>query len=76
MPEIDKDTIAGAAPIDVLTMRRLSGMTGTRRTMNGNERGPFTITPTTRLTQRFPGLDAAGQRRPRERGPAASRRRS
>jgi hypothetical protein len=61
MPEIDKDTIAGAAPIDVLTMRRLRRMTGTGRTMNGNERRPFTITPTTRLTQRFPRLDAAGR---------------
>jgi hypothetical protein len=57
---MDKDTIAGAVPIDVLAMR-LSGMTGTRRTMNGNERTPFTIAPTTRLTQRFPRLDAAGR---------------
>src|ERR1700689_5062464 len=53
MPEIDSGTIAAAVPIDVPTMMRVSGITATRRMMNGSERKPLTITPTTRLTHLF-----------------------
>src|ERR1700693_5090247 len=53
MPEIDSGTIAAAVPIDVPTMMRVSGITATRRMMNGSERKPLTIAPTTRLTHRF-----------------------
>ena len=53
MPEIDSGTIAAAVPIDVPTMRRVSGMTATSRMMNGSELKPLTIAPTIRLTHRF-----------------------
>src|ERR1700722_14782636 len=53
MPEIDSGTIAAAVPIDVPTRMRVSGITATRKIMNGSERKPLTIAPTLPLTHRF-----------------------
>src|ERR1700722_6997975 len=52
MPEIDRGTIAAAVPIDVPTIMRVSGITATRRMMNGSERKPLTIAPTLPLGRR------------------------
>src|SRR5262245_40606277 len=53
MAEIDSGTMAAAVPIEVPTMRRVSGISATRRMMKGSERKALTTAPSPLLTQAF-----------------------
>src|SRR6218665_1054617 len=48
--------MAAQVPIDVPTMRRVTGMSATSRMMKGTERKPLMTAPSKRLSQRFSAM--------------------